>query len=202
MAYGPFGQNQTIACIRKQGVLYNTYTTAKSLLTSATAVVGVSDQIPIIAPPAFYDGHKFRIRFQAGFSNIVTTPGTMNFQVVLGGVAVYDSGAIIITTTAHTLTPLWGEIDLTLDTSGNGTLARFRGMGRFNCLAFQNSGTAAADVTTGGIPTILNNGNTAPALGTGFNAAQANALDFFAGFSISNAGNGIQLWEYEVIDCN
>ena len=202
MAFGAFGYNQTIACIRKQGTLYNTFTTAKSMLTSATAVVDVSDQLPIIAPPAYYPGHKFKVIFQAGFSNIVTTPGTVNFQVVLGGVAVYDSGAIIVTTTAHTLTPLWGDIDLTLDTSGNGTLAKFRGMGKFTCLAFQNSGAAAADVTTGGIPTIINNGNTAPALGTGFNASQANALDFFCGFSISNAGNGFQLWEYEVIDCN
>lgn len=202
MAFGPQGQHQTIACIRKQGVLYNTFTTAKSMLTSATSVVGVSDQLPIIAPPQYYDGHKWMIKFKAGFSNIATTPGTVNFQIVLGGVVVYDSGAIIVTITAHTLTPLWGEIELVLDTSGNGTLAKFRAMGKFSCLAFQNSGAAAVDVTTGGIPTIINNGNIAPALGTGFNSAQANALDFFTGFSINNAGNGFQLWDYEVTDCN
>lgn len=202
MAFGPAGYRQTIACIKKQGVLYNTYTTAKSMLTSATSVVGVSDQLPLIAPPMYYDGHKFRVVFQAGVSNIVTTPGTMNVQVVIGGVAVYDSGAIIVTTTAHTLAPMWGEIDLTLDTSGNGTLAKFRGMGRFTGLMLQNSGAAAADITTGGIATIINNGNTAPALGTGFNSSVSNAIDFFVGFSISNAGNGFQLWEYEVIDCN
>ena len=126
MAFGARGYGQTIACIKKQGVLYNTYTTAKSMLTSATSVVGVSDQLPITSPPDYNDGHKWKLIFQAGLSNIVTTPGTFNIQVVLGGVAVYDSGAIILTTTAHTLTPMWGEIDLTLDTSGNGTLAKFR----------------------------------------------------------------------------
>ena len=202
MAFGPAGYHQTIACIKKQGVLYNTYTTAKSMLTSATAVVGVSDQLPQTAPPLFYDGHKFTVKFQAGVSNIVTTPGTMNIQVVLGGVAVYDSGAIILTTTAHTLTPFWGEVDLTLDTSGNGTLAKFRGMGKFTALNVQNSGAAAADITTGGIATVINNGNTAPALGTGFNSSIAATWDLFVGFSISNAGNGFQLWEYELIDCN
>ena len=202
MAFGARGYGQTIACIKKQGVLYNTYTTAKSMLTSATSVVGVSDQLPITSPPDYNDGHKWKLIFQAGLSNIVTTPGTFNIQVVLGGVAVYDSGAIILTTTAHTLTPIWGEIDISLDTSGNGTLAKFRGMGKFTALSLQNSGAAAADITTGGIPTILNNGSTAPALGTGFNSSQANAWDFFVGFSISNAGNGFQLWEYELIDCN
>jgi hypothetical protein len=119
--------------------------------------------------------------------------------VVLGGVAVYDSGAIVMTTTAHTLAPIFGEIDLTLDTSGNGTLSRFRGLGRFTGQPFQ-LGTAAADSAIS-MQTVLAP-ITAPTLGTGFNAAQANAWDFFGGFSISNAGNGLQLWEYELIDCN
>ena len=198
--FGPNGYHQTIACIRKQGTLYNTYTTAKSLLTSATSVVGVSDQLPIIAPPNYYAGHKWVIDFTAAVSNIATTPGTMNFQVVLGGIVVYDSGALILTTTAHTLLPVIGQIHLTLDTSGNGTLAKCRGRGVFSGQMLQQTGAALADAATASQTVI------APAttlvLSNGFNSAQANALDFFAGFSISNAGNGVQLWDYEVTDRN
>jgi hypothetical protein len=39
---------------------------------------------------------------------------------------------------------------------------------------------------------------TAPAVGTGFDSTIANTMDFFVGFSISNAGNGVQVQQYIV----
>ena len=39
---------------------------------------------------------------------------------------------------------------------------------------------------------------TAPAAGTGFDSTAAGTLDFFAGFSISNAANTIQIYNYLV----
>jgi hypothetical protein len=43
---------------------------------------------------------------------------------------------------------------------------------------------------------------TAPAVGTGFDSTVANLLDFWAGFSISNAGNGVQIHQYVVSSDN
>ena len=39
---------------------------------------------------------------------------------------------------------------------------------------------------------------TAPAVGTGFDSTIANLLDFWVGFSISNSGNGVQVYQYTV----
>ena len=43
---------------------------------------------------------------------------------------------------------------------------------------------------------------TAPAQGTGFDSTIANILDFWVGFSISNAANGVQIAQYKVISSN
>jgi hypothetical protein len=40
--------------------------------------------------------------------------------------------------------------------------------------------------------------NTAPAAGTGFDSTIANILDFWVGISVSNAANGIQVYQYFV----
>lgn len=203
MAFGKQGYNQTIACIRKQGTLYNTYTTAKSMLTSATAVEGVADAAVILNPPFFYPEKKFKIRFVAGVSNRVTGPDTFTIEVRLGptaNIVAFTTGAITLTTTAHTTIPLWGEIDLTVDTAGNGTLAKLRGQARLSGQMIQQGGTAGADSAT--LSNTILMPNTAPAVGTGFDATVANVLDLWVAQSVSNAGNGFQLWEYEVVDCN
>lgn len=46
--------------------------------------------------------------------------------------------------------------------------------------------------------TAINAPATAPAVGTGFDSTAAAALDLWAGFSISNSGNGIQIQQYHV----
>ena len=47
------------------------------------------------------------------------------------------------------------------------------------------------------MPTILAPA-TLPGVGTGFDSTVANILDFWVGFTISNAGNGIQVAQYRV----
>ena len=83
MAFGKQGYNQTIACIRKQGTLYNTYTTAKSMLTSATAVEGVADAAITLPPGFWYPEKKIKIRFVAGVSNRVTGLDTFMIEIRL-----------------------------------------------------------------------------------------------------------------------
>lgn len=203
MAFGPQGYKQVIACIRKQGVLYNTYTTSKSMLNSATAVVDVSDQIPLLPAGFWYPGKKVIINFVAGISNRVTGPDTFTVEVKGGptaNIVIFTTGAITLTTTAHTTIPLWGEIHLTCDTAGNGTLAKLRGQARLSGQMIQQGGTAAADSAT--LSNTILMPNTAPALGTGFDSSVQTQIDLWVAQSVSNAGNGFQLWEYEVVDCN
>lgn len=168
------------------GALFNTYTTAKSVLN-------VTELVPM---PGNYlkTGSKLRIRAAGGLSNIVTTPGTVTFQVMMGSVAVFTTGAIQMTTTANTLSPFELEVNLRLDSAGSGTAAKFLGMAKIGALNLSIGSGANPTVTD----TFITVPVTAPAVGTGFDSTVSEILDFWTGFSISNAGNGVQLYDYSV----
>lgn len=177
-------------CLTSQshvGTLFNTYTTAKS-------VINADDLVPL---PANYlqIGSKFRIRALGGLSNIVTTPGTVAFQVMIGSIVAWTSGNIQLNATAHTLLPFFLDVTLRVDSIGASTAAKFLGQGILNGIMFTNTAAQTdATNTTGCYPVPA----TAPAVGTGFDSTVANTLDFWVGFSISNAGNGVQLYDYSV----
>lgn len=186
---------QLIATIPASGTLYNTYTTAKSMLTSATATAASAGLVTL--PPTFFQqGSLLDIEFIAGVSNRVTGPDTFTIQIMVGAVIAFTSGAINLTTTAHTTIPLYGRILLTCDSVGSGTLTKLRGQ----ALLDGQMVAMAASLADG----VANTGwamgpNTAPAVGTGFDSTVANTLDFFVAQSVSNAGNGFQLQQYKVV---
>jgi hypothetical protein len=114
---------------------------------------------------------------------------------MVGAVIAFTSGAINLTTTAHTTIPARGKIRLVCDSVGNGTQCKLRGQSEISgqMVAFAAS---LAD-NAGGTGNVMAP-NTAPALGTGFDSTVAQTLDFFVAQSVSNAGNGFQLWTYKV----
>jgi len=169
------------------GTLYNTYTTAKSVLNPTELLT---------LPPNFLRvGSRFRIRVWGALSNIVTTPGTVTFQVMLGSTVVWTSGAIQMSTTAHTLIPFSLELELRVDSIGSGTVAKFIGGGKLNGIMFTVGAGADSTTVVGEFPVPA----TAPAVGNGFDSTIANILDFWVGFSVSNAGNGVQIYDYSVV---
>lgn len=183
---------QTLAAAKASGTLFNTYTTAKS-------VINVTDVLQV--PGNYFQvGSRLRIRAWAGLSNIVTTPGTVVFQVEMGppptaNIAVFSSGLIQMSTTANTLLPITLEIMLRLDSAGSGTAAKWMGGGTVQGLNVQLGAGAANGTVTDSIIKIP---ATSPAVGTGFDSTIVNDLDFFVGFSSSQGGNGIQIYDYTV----
>lgn len=186
---------QLIASIPIAGTQYNTYTTAKSMLTN-TASEASSGFITL--PPGFFQrGSLLQIDFQASISNRVTGPDTFTVQVMVGAVIAFTTGAITLTTTAHTNIPLWGRISLSCRTVGTATQAALVGQAVMTGQMIQQGGTAGADSATLSNTIIMP--NTAPAVGTGFDSTVANTLDFFVAQSVSNAGNGFRLDQYRVV---
>lgn len=178
---------QVLTSQSKAGTLFNTYTTAKSVLNVEDLVTLPANYLKV--------GSKLKVSVRGGVSNIVTTPGTMAFQVMMGSIVAFTSGNIQLNATAHTLLPFWLDITLRVDSTGSGTAAKFLGQGVLNGIQFTNTAAQTDAVnTTGMFPVPA----TAPAVGTGFDSTIANILDFWVGFSISNAGNGVQLYDYEV----
>lgn len=183
---------QVVATIPKAGTLYNTYTTAKSMLTSATATAA-SAGLATLPAGFFQRGGVLEIDFEAGISNRVTGPDTFTIQVMVGAVIAFTTGAINLTTTAHTTIPCKGNIRLTCDEVGNGTLCQLRGQATLWGQMIAMAASLADGVANTGWAMAP---NTAPALGTGFDSTVVNTLDFFVAQSVSNAGNGFQLQQY------
>lgn len=178
---------ETLVSAQVAGTLFTTYTTAKTVLP-----VGA-----LVTLPAnwWYVGRTIRVTAIMGVSNIVTTPGLMNFQVNLGAVAAFNTGNIQLNAIAHTTLPAVFQAILTCRSVGSGTSATLIGQATINGIMFTKTALQVDQVNIGdslAVPV------TAPAAGTGFDSTAAQTLDFFVGFTISNIGNGVQVQQYLV----
>lgn len=168
------------------GANFATFTTAKT-------VINTSD-LRTLEPDFFEIGRNLDFRIIGSLSNIVTTPGTVTFQIMLGAIVVYTTGAIQLNATAHTNLPFWLDIMLTCRAVGSGTSANLEGQGKISGVMFTSTALQIDGVNT---MTTLLVPATAPGVGTGFSSTIANQLDLFAGFSISDAGNNVTVRQYE-----
>lgn len=180
--------NQAIVSQRAAGTLFNTFTTAKTV---------INQQDLYSFPPNFFQiGQRLRITANMAVSNIVTTPGTVTFQVMLGSIVVWTSGAVQLNATAHTLLPARLVVDLVCqlaNTGVGGVVAQFMGTGILTGVMFT---LTAAQTDATNVPGSFTVPATAPALGTAFDGTISQILDFWTGFSISNSGNGIKVVDY------
>src|SRR3990167_1313375 len=173
------------------GTSFGTFTTAKTV---------INPQALFILPAGFFTiGKKLRIRVQGGVGTLVTTPGTMVFQVMIGSVIAFTTGNIQLNATAHTNLPFWLDIDLTCRAVGSGTSANLMGQGKLGGVMFTLTAGQTDAVNTSGLFMVP---TTTPAVGTGFDSTIANILDFFVGFSISSASNTIKIEQYAVESMN
>lgn len=180
--------NELIApAMTAAGSTFNTYTTAKTVIPATSLITLPANWWTV--------GKTLRITAIGSVSNIVTTPGTMAFQVMMGTIVAWTSGNIQLNATAHTTLPFTLEVLLTCRATGATTSANLLGMGRLNGVMFTKT---AAQTDGANTETIIQVPVTAPAVGTGFDSTIANILDFWVGFSISNAGNQIQIQQYLV----
>ena len=191
MASNSWGQ--LIARIPIQGTLYASYTTAKSMLTSTASEASAGYTS---VPPGFFTrGGYLEIDLHAGISNRVTGPDTFTIQVMVGSVIAFTSGAINLTTTAHTTIPAVFKIMLSCQKEGTSTQAQLMGQ----CIGWGQMLAMAASLADGAANTGWAMGpNTAPTLGTGFDSTVVNSLDLYVAQSFSGSGNGFQLAQYVV----
>lgn len=182
---------ETIVAQHSQGTLFNTYTTAKTVIPATSLITLPSNYVKI--------GSTFEITVIGGLSNIVTTPGTVTMQMMMGSAIAFTTGAIQLNATAHTLLPFRLDVMLTCRAVGSGTSANFMGTGRLQGIQPTLTAGQTDATNTGG---IFSSPATAPTVGAGFDSTIANILDFWTGFSISNAGNGIQVEQYIVKSLN
>lgn len=179
--------SQVLTSQKSAGTNFATYTTAKTVINQTELVT---------LPPNYLTiGSTFRIKGCLALSNIVTTPGTMTVQVMMGSIVAFTSGALQLNATAHTTLPAQFEINLRCDSIGSGTTAKFLGTGTIAGIQPTLTAAQVDAVNTSG---IFQMPVTVPAVGTGFDSTISNILDFWVGFSISNSGNGVTVQQYTV----
>jgi hypothetical protein len=182
--------NQAIVTQEAAGTLFTTFTTAKSVINQSN--------LTSLYPNFFRIGQKLRVTACMSVSNVVTTPGTIVFQVMLGSIVVWSSGNVQLNATAHTTLPAKLVVDLTCqlaNTGVSGVIAKLMGLGVLTGVMFTKTAAQTDGVNT---ETVMTVPVTAPALGTAFDSTISQILDFWVGFSISNAGNGIRIDQYDV----
>lgn len=182
--------SQGLAAQKGSGQLFTTFTTAKTVINQEALLPIGGNTLSV--------GDSFTITVSGGISNIVTTPGTIVFQIMMGSVVAWTSGNIQLNATAHTTLPFRLIVDLTLqlvNTQVGGAIAKFVGIGVLSGVMFTKTAGQTDGANTESMITVP---VTAPALGTAFDATVSQTMDFWAGFSISNSGNGIQVWQYRV----
>lgn len=181
------GWQEAIRTHRAAGTLFNNYTTAKSVLNNQGLWTMPENYLE--------EGRALLLKIRGALSNIVTTPGTVEFQVKVGSVIAFTTGQIQLSSTAHTTLPFALDIELTCRAIGPTTSANF--MGQAEIRSQTVVATAVADGTQ--THSVLMAPNTAPAVGTGFDSTVANIVDLWVGFSIANSGNGVQIQQYKLI---
>jgi hypothetical protein len=186
---------QVIAKLDGLGQSYASFTTAKSMLTSATATAASTGFITL--PPNF-----FQIGSELDFditANIGWASGqTWIFQIMLGAVIAATSGTLKTTTTGGTTEPWYIKAKSRCVSTGNGTLATLETSGFvIGRGVVPPGGTAGANYAAPSGVSIWS--EAIGAAGTGFDSTVAQTLDFFAASGTSAAGNTIQLRSYRVV---
>ncbi len=162
-------------------------------LTGAAAATCLPAAAKYTLPPNFFDtiGKKVKIWAAGRISSVITTPGTARFDIRLGGTVVFDSLAILLdTVAAHATMPWTLEINLTCRVIG--AAANLMGVGVWSCEDIL--GTPASS-PKGAIVAMLP-WNTAPAVGSNFDATSSQQLDMF--FTQTVATGSLTVHQFEV----
>ncbi len=185
------GYTDLLVAQQGAGTSFGSFTPAKSVINA--------EALRTLPSGYFYIGKSVSLKVRGGIGTLITTPGTITFQVVIGGIVAFTTGAIQLNATAHTNLPFALDIDLTCRAIGASTSALLMGQGLIRGVMV----TATAGQTDGAnSQSVLLCPSTAPAVGTGFDSSIANILDFYAGFSINNAANTIKIEQYKVYEDN
>lgn len=165
-------------------------------LTAAAAATCLPAAAQISLPANYFVlGKVVRIEAQGRISNVITTPGTARFDVRLGGIVVFDTGALNLNTAAKTNVPWWLQILLTCRSAGPGVQTTLMGFAMLQSEALVG---APANSAGGNASLVAPVG--APVVGAGFDSTAAQALDLF--FTQTVATGSLTLHTYKVESLN
>lgn len=162
---------------------------------TATSIIPVAAKL-LIPANSWFIGRALRVRATGRISTVVTTPGTFTFTLQLGPtstIVAATSGGLGLNIIAQTNQTWDLEWLLTCRAIGNAALTTLMHTGKWTSRA----SLLAPATTTAGVGTTLFP-ETAPVVGTGFDATVNNTLDMFGAWSVASASNSITVHQYTV----
>lgn len=170
-------------------------------ITAAGAVTCLPSHAVVTVPANFFFiGKVLRITMAGRMSNAVTTPGNFTIDVRSGptsNIIVFNAGALLLSTTAHTTLPFMWRALLTCRAVGNGTTANL--MGQSMLTGQPPSVTAVADASATTMNTLMGP-NVTPVVGTGFDSTVANTINVFCNPSLSTASFTVHQYTLEALN--
>jgi hypothetical protein len=168
----------------------------KVSLSAATSLLD-ANALWTIPPNYLYVGKILRVRALVSITKATATQFTFTFRLYMGSVIIWDSGAIVTTTTVQSATPVDIEVVLKVITTGVTTTATVFGHGRVTSRGIVFSGATADPALT--FCTLICPATT-PAASTGFDSTISNILDLRAACSAVDTLDGVQCYNFFVED--
>lgn len=162
--------------------------------TTAPTNLLPSGRSPVL-PSGFFSSPNVSliIRAHGRISTLVTTPGTMTFDVRFGAISVCTTPAFALNTVAKTNVPWELYIKLVCRSIGSGTSATVLGMGHWRSEAVVGSPLPSV----GSAGTLMIPAG-APIVGSGFNSEDAQQVGVRATWSVASASNSITMHMCEI----
>ena len=154
------------------------------ILNTLTETVMCPDFTFAAGDPRIYQGASFRVNLFFDISNVVTTPGLVNFRIRWGGVGgtvLAQTGDIQMSTTARVTYSGSLEAFLTWRSIGSAGSAFCQGR------VFLNNVPVAADSLPQGVYSMGSAGANVPAVVGSLDTTTAKALSVTADFTVSTA---------------
>lgn len=171
---------QTLAVATADGTQISNSTTQASIIPTPAKFVLPANFLEV--------GSQLKITAAGRISNVVTTPGTLLFQVLFGATGVFSPAAFALNIVAKTNVSWWLDILLTCRTTGGGTSATLMGQGTFTSESVV--GAAANVASSVSLPA------SAPAVGSGFDSTASQAIDLQAKFSVATSPTNLTLHQF------
>lgn len=170
-------------------------------LSTSTTETAISSDTFLALPPNFFanPGKLIWCRFMGKVSNIVTTPGTIQFRLrynAAGGTLLTNTGAVNFNTTART-DNMW-YVDTYVQCIASTPTTTGLTLLSYGELFMANSAAAVADIQNSAMPPM----GTSLANVASLDGTTGKAMTLTAQFSVSNAGNAITVRNAFIVALN
>ena len=160
--------------------------TALTNSTTATTVLAPSG-IATMPAGALQVGSTLKLLLRGRISTLTAAPGTLTFDMRIGGIVISSLGALALNVTAQVNAIYELELLAVIRALGTVTAANAMVTGRFTSRALVGS-----VVPANGGDMIIVIPDTAPVVGPGFDSTISMPVNVFATWSIASASNSIQ----------